>query len=100
MDIILYMNNLFNLLLSPREIQNQIAENLKVKRKVKKISQQELSVISGVSYGSIKRFENNGEISLQSLVKIAMALGCEEELLNLFKMNEYASIQEVINENS
>ena len=30
--------------------------------------------MSGVSYGSIKRFEGSGQISLLSLTKIAMAL--------------------------
>ena len=100
LDIILYMNNLFTQLMSPRDIQNQIAENMKAKRKAKKISQQDLSVKSGVSYGSIKRFENHGEISLQSLVKIAISLDCESDLLNLFSVTEYTSIQEVINENS
>ena len=33
-----------------------------------------LASISGVSYGSIKRFEATGQISLISLTKIAMAL--------------------------
>lgn len=85
--------------MSPKEIQIQIAENLKKKRKIAKLSQQELSLKSGVSYGSIKRFENHGEISLQSLVKLAIALDCEDELLRLFSRKEYSSIQEVIDEN-
>ncbi len=50
-----------------------------------------------MSFGSIKRFENTGEISLFSLVKIAMVLDCEDELLDLFKKKEYASIEEIIN---
>ena len=53
---------------------------------------------SGVSLGSVKRFEQSGEISLQSLSKIAIALGVEDELLNLFDDVPFASIEEVINE--
>ena len=53
---------------------------------------------SGVSLGSVKRFEQSGEISLQSLTKIAIALGVEEELLNLFDDVPFESIEEVINE--
>ena len=53
---------------------------------------------SGVSLGSVKRFEQSGEISLQSLTKIAIALGVEDELLNLFDDVPFESIEEVINE--
>lgn len=40
----------------------------------------ELADISGVSYGSIKRFEQTGQISLLSLTRIAMALDIAGEL--------------------
>ena len=36
--------------------------------------------MSGVSYGSVKRFEATGKISLLSLTKLAMALDMEERL--------------------
>ena len=63
------------------------------------ISQQKLADISGVSYGSIKRFEQTGQISLLSLTRIAMALDIAGELRNLFTAVPYQDIQEVINEN-
>ena len=40
--------------------------------------------MSGVSYGSVKRFESTGQISLLSLTKIAMALDIADELRNIF----------------
>ena len=43
-----------------------------------------LASMSGVSYGSIKRFETTGQISLISLTKIAMALDIADELRNIF----------------
>lgn len=52
---------------------------------------------SGVSFGSIKRFETTGEISLLSLTKIAIALGCEDEIDGIFMKRPFESIQEVIN---
>ena len=67
-------------------------------RKRKKITQKELAARSGVSLGSLKRFEQSGEISLQSLTKIAIALDVEEELENLFDNVPFASIEEVMNE--
>ena len=62
------------------------------------ISQEKLSSMSGVSYGSIKRFETTGQISLISLTKIAMALDIADELRNIFTHVPYKDIQEVINE--
>lgn len=58
----------------------------------------ELASMSGVSYGSIKRFETTGQISLISLTKIAMALDIADELRNIFTQVPYRNIQEVINE--
>ena len=54
--------------------------------------------MSGVSYGSIKRFEATGQISLLSLTKIAMALDLAEELRGLFTRVPYKNIEEVIRE--
>ena len=62
------------------------------------ISQEKLSSMSGVSYGSIKRFETTGQISLISLTKIAMSLDIADELRNIFTHVPYKDIQEVINE--
>jgi hypothetical protein len=54
--------------------------------------------MSGVSHGSIKRFETTGQISLISLTKIAMALDIADELRSLFLQVPYRNIQEVLNE--
>ncbi|WP_294663781.1 helix-turn-helix transcriptional regulator [uncultured Fusobacterium sp.] len=81
----------------PNEIQLEIAKNIRKKRKKLKLTQEEFAKKSGVSFGSIKRFENTGEISLFSLVKIALVLNCEDEFLNLFKQKQYDSIEEIIN---
>ena len=56
------------------EINNDIAQKIVRLRKRKKITQKQLAARSGVSLGSLKRFEQSGEISLQSLPKIAIAL--------------------------
>ncbi len=44
------------------------------RRKEKKFTQKQLSINSGVSYASIRRFEKQGDISFISLLKIANAL--------------------------
>lgn len=80
------------------EINNDIAQKIIRLRKRKKITQKQLAARSGVSLGSLKRFEQSGEISLQSLTKIAIALDVENELEDLFNNVPFASIEEVINE--
>lgn len=80
------------------EINNNIAQKVVRLRKRKKITQKQLAARSGVSLGSLKRFEQSGEISLQSLTKIAIALDLENELEDLFNNVPFASIEEVINE--
>ena len=84
---------------TPEEINQSLAKRLKNLRKRKHIGQKELSERTGVSYGSIKRFERSGNISLLSLTKIAMELDCSDEIKNLFTKVAYRNIQEVINEN-
>ena len=80
------------------EINNDIAQKIVRLRKRKKITQKQLAARSGVSLGSLKRFEQSGEISLQSLTKIAIALDLENELEDLFNNVPFASTEEVINE--
>ena len=92
------MNKNFLLLKTPYEIQREIAEHARNKRRILKLSQKELASRSGVSLGSVKRFEQTAEISLASLLKIAMVLHCLKDFENLFAGQEYHSIEEVINE--
>ena len=89
------MNNYYFLTKTPREIDQLIASRIRSIRKRRKISQKRLSEKSGVSLGSVKRFEQNGEISLISLTKIAIALEIEGELEDLFEEVPFLSIEEV-----
>ena len=82
----------------PKEIAKDIATREKNVRKRKKLTQAELSSRAGVSLASLKRFEQTGEISLVSLLKLASVLDELDEFNNLFTRKEYHSIQEVIDE--
>lgn len=83
---------------TPDEINKGIAARVRTVRKRRKISQVKLSEKSGVSLGSVKRFESTGEISLLSLTKIAIALNVEQELKQLFSNVPYLSLEEIENE--
>ena len=80
------------------ELDMKLAQRVRNIRRRRKISQEELSRMSGVSYGSVKRFEATGKISLWSLTKLAMALDMADELRELFTQVPYRNIQEVIDE--
>lgn len=58
---------------TPEELDQKLAQRVRKIRKRRSITQEKLASISGVSYGSIKRFETTGQISLLSLTKIALS---------------------------
>lgn len=83
---------------TPEEINLALALRIKNIRKRRKISQEELAKLSGVSFGSIKRFESTGQISLISLTRIAVSLNLQDEIKGLFTQVPYLSIEEVLND--
>ena len=80
------------------ELDLKLEQRVRNIRKRRSISQEKLASMSGVSYGSVKRFESTGQISLLSLTKVAMALDIADELRNIFSQVPYRDIKEVINE--
>lgn len=88
------MINIDNIL----SIKDGVVERFRNVRRAAKISQMTMAERSGVSLGSIKRFEQTGEISLSSLIKLALVLGYEEDFNDLFRRKNYQSIFEVVNE--
>ena len=83
---------------TPEEINMQVATNMKNLRKRRKITQKRLSELTGVSYASIKRFEETGNINFISLTKIAIELDAIDGIKSLVTGIPYKSIQEGINE--
>ncbi len=76
------------LLKTSQEVQKELSNKFKQKRLDKNLTQEGLSERSGVSLGTLKRFENTGEISLQSLLKIALILNVLDEFDDLLKPND------------
>lgn len=66
------------------EINKNLAKRIRNIRRRRRISQERLSEISGVSLGSVKRFESTGNISLLSLTRISIALDLADEIRNIF----------------
>ena len=66
------------------ERMKELAGRLKAYRKKAGYSQLEMADRSGVTYGSLKRFERTGKISLEGLWLLSIALGCDNQLDMLF----------------
>lgn len=80
--------NQYSLKKTPLAVLTETAEKIKTLRKTEKYSQAELAERSGVSLGSLKRFENTGHISLESLVKLANVFDRLDDFEELFKPKE------------
>ena len=65
------------------------------RRKESKLTQKDLSVRSGVSYGSIRRFESSGDISLQALLKLSRVLGCLDDFKEVFNKQITTNIKDM-----
>lgn len=81
---------------TPPEILGEIAERVRARRKEYGFTQARMAKRAGMSLASYKRFEREHKISLESLVKLAIALDCESDFDGLFERKGYASIEEVI----
>lgn len=83
---------------TPEEMDLKLAGRIRKLRKRRNWSRQKLADISGVSSGTIKRFENSGKITLLAFTKLVFALDAQGELRELLSRVPYRDIQEVINE--
>lgn len=80
--------SLVNNLISPLDIRVSIADRFKRIRLDQNVSQEQLAERSGVSLGSLRRFESKGEISLKSLVHLAISLNRAQDFDLLFQIEE------------
>jgi len=64
---------------NPSDMMSEISLRFKTRRKALKLTQKELSEKSNVSLGSIKRFEQSGQIAFEFLLKLALVLECLED---------------------
>lgn len=71
--------------ITEQTIKQTLVKRFKQRRKELGITQRMLSQRSGVSYGSIRRFETEGEIALHALLKLSVVIDALEDFNQLFK---------------
>ena len=64
-------------------VRDRIAERFKARRLAMNLPQQELARRSGVPLSTLKRFEREGLISLDTLLRLATVLDCLEDFERL-----------------
>ncbi len=74
------------LLATPAEILGDLGHRLRDQRLMQSLTQAELAARAGVSTGTVKNLEGRGQASLETLVRIVMALGLTEQLQPLFAL--------------
>jgi transcriptional regulator with XRE-family HTH domain len=62
-----------------QEVQTGIAGRFKARRLDLNLTQRELAARSGVTFSSLKRFEREGLIALDSLLNLALVLNCLDD---------------------
>ncbi len=97
MDKILTDKNLLLDDFNPQAVAQKIAARMRQRRLQLNLTQESLSRMSGVSLGSLKRFENKFKVSLEHLLQLALALDALDAFHNLFPENDFQSIDEIIN---
>lgn len=73
---------------TPLEVCKALAKRHKSLRKILRLSQVEMAERSGVSLGSLKRFENTGKVSLQTLLKLAHFNGRLKDFDTIFQTGD------------
>jgi len=87
-------------LVHPPAVQQQLGRRLKALRLQVGFKRTTLADRAGVSARSLQRFEDSGEVSLKSLLKLAHALGRLPEFTELLALPEVASLAELENRRS
>lgn len=84
--------------MSPFEAQKIIARNLRERRLQLDLTQEGLSVRSGVALATLRKFEQQGTISLESLLKLLTALGMLDAMVRATEPSQdtFSSIEEII----
>jgi transcriptional regulator with XRE-family HTH domain len=86
------------LLITVSKAQRMIADNMRLLRLEKGLTQAGLADRAGVSLPSLRKFEQKGSISFESLLRLSMVLGRIEDIVNVTKPSEgnFSSIDDVL----
>lgn len=96
------MNNIMTSLITAPKAQQKIANHVRDRRLGMELTQKGFSQRSGVPLASLRKFEQKGIISLESLLKILIVVGGLEEIVAALKPDKptFTSIDDVLKEDN
>ena len=78
---------------TPAEIMHTLGVRLREQRLAQSLTQRDLAQMAGVSLGALRKLEADGQCSLETLVRVAQALGLLEALEDLFVLKRQSIAQ-------
>ena len=86
------------LFISLEKAQKKLVQNIRERRLLMELTQEGLSERSGVPLSTLRKFEQKGNISLESFLKLLSVIGGLEEVINALKPNipNFKSIDDVL----
>ncbi|MBQ0937868.1 helix-turn-helix domain-containing protein [Ideonella paludis] len=84
----------FNLA-TPQEIAREIGARLRVQRLQQSLTQDELAARAAVSASALKTLEATGKSTIETLVRVAGALGLQADFAQLFSPKVVSSIADL-----
>ena len=91
-------NNILSFdIVSPEGKAKALAQRAKTRRLEMNLTQEGLSVRSGLPLATYRRFERTGKISLDGLLHVAYALDALNDFDQVFASHKYATLDEAIN---
>lgn len=82
-------------LYNPEEIAERLAARVMQLRLAHDWKRETLAERAGLSASTIKRFESTGQVSLDNLLRLALALGCLEQFEALFAAGPITTLAEL-----
>jgi len=83
-------------ILSSEGVARELALRVRSSRLARSLTQEGLASRSGVSFGTLKKFESTGRIALVSFVRLVIALDDEAALESLLLEKKFSSLDEVL----
>ena len=78
------------------DMARKIADDFRQRRGEKGLTRADIAEKSGVSLANITRFEQKALISLSNLIELAIALGYNLEIKNIFATPKYSTMEELL----
>lgn len=82
------------------EICVEIGQRLKRQRLAQLLTQKDLAERAGIALGTVKNLESKGISSLESIIRVVMALGLVDELVPLFELKASQSMTPIAHAHS